>query len=69
MICLIRTNHACPVCMAPKQDFSNLDKKHAPRTVPAMKREIARAFSHNNRDAEEGLRKNGLRGQTVCMHI
>lgn len=70
LICLIRTNHACPVCMARKQEFSHLDQKYTPRTVREMKKAIANATScfskGENQKAEKALQENGLRGQTVC---
>ncbi len=71
LICLIRTNYACPVCMVPKQEFSHLDKKYPLRTILDMKTAIANAIDHfskgDNKAAEKELQKHGLRGQTVSI--
>jgi hypothetical protein len=71
LLCLVRTNYACPVCMAPKEEFSSLDKKFPLRTVPEMQKKIANAFASiskgNKQKAEKCLKKYGLRGQTVCI--
>ena len=72
LICLVRTNYACPVCIAPKKRFSRLDKQYPPRTVPKMQKKIAKAFissKGNNRKAEKYLQKYGIWGQTVCNFI
>ena len=71
LIYLVRTNHACPVYMIPKQEFSCLDKKYPLRTVSEMQRVVAKAltlFSEGkNQKAEEDLKKYGLRGLRVCI--
>src|SRR3954470_14080572 len=69
LICLVCTNHACPVCMAPKKDFSNLDKKYPRRTVPEMQQRIMNASTNARGDfqaTEKSLQKYGLWMQTVC---
>ena len=72
-LCLVRTNHACPVCMVPSQQFSNLGKKYSSRTVPEMKKAVASALIRcskgDKQKAEKGLKKRGLRGLTVCMIV
>ena len=72
LLCLLRTNYACPVCMASKEHFSVLDKKFQIRTVPAMQKIITTAFFHiskgQNEIANKILKDAGLRGQTVSIH-
>lgn len=73
LLCLIRMNYACPVCMAPKEEFSCLDKKHTPRTVSEMKMVTRRAFSKfskgESQKANKLLQGNGLRAQTVSVTV
>ena len=72
LLCLVRMNHACPTCMVPRQQFSNLGKKYSSRTVLEMKRAVASALFRcskgDKQKAEEGLKKRGLRGLTVCTN-
>ena len=72
LLCLVYTNHACPVYMAPKEEFSCLNKRHPPRTVLEMKKVIANAHSDflkgQNQKAEKSLQKYSLRPQTVSMN-
>ena len=72
LLCLVWTNYACPVCMAPRKDFSCLDKKYPHQTVPEMKKKIAKVFSlFSNGEKENGtriLKDCGLQGQTVCIN-
>ncbi len=69
LLCLVRMNHACPICMVPRQQFSNLRKKYSSRTVPEMKRAVASALiCCSKKQAEEGLKKRGLRGLTVRIN-
>src|SRR3954468_4163167 len=64
MLTLVRQNQACPICVAQKKDFADLQMKQLERTVPDM----AKIFHHardpeKNRDikrAQEILQNNGL---------
>jgi hypothetical protein len=71
LLCLVRTNYACPVCMVPQQDFSRLDKKYRLRTVLEMENVVAKAFAciskGDNKAGNKILQQYGLREQTVCM--
>jgi len=72
LLCLLHTNNACPICMAPKEHFSSLGKKFPVRTVPKMKKIFRTAFAHisqgENVIAKKILKDSGLRGQTVSVH-
>jgi Plavaka transposase len=70
LICLVRTNYACPICMAPKKEFSYLNKKYPRRTVLEMQEKIANATSISNGDKRKTdicLRSDRVLGQTVCI--
>jgi Plavaka transposase len=70
LICLVRTNYACPICMVPKKEFSRLDKKYPQRTVLEMQAKIANTFSISKGDRQKAdiyLRRDGVWGQTVCI--
>jgi hypothetical protein len=69
LICLIRTNYACPICMIPKKEFSCLNKKYPRRTVLEMQEKIANAasISKSKQEADICLRRDGIWGQTVCI--
>jgi hypothetical protein len=64
LLCLVRTNYACPVCMTSKENFSCLDKIYTPRTVPEMRKVVARALScfskGETQEANKCLQENGL---------
>ena len=71
LICLVYTNYACLVCMAPKEEFSSLNKKFPLRTVLEMQKKVTSASvsisKGDKRKAEKCLQKDGLRGQIVCI--
>jgi Plavaka transposase len=64
MLTLVRQNHACPICIARKIDFANLQIKHPERIVQDMTKifHYARDLEINggNKRAEEMLQDNGL---------
>ena len=69
LICLIRTNYACPICMIPKKEFSCLNKIYPRRTVLEMQEKIANAasISKSKQEADICLWRDGIWGQTVCI--
>jgi predicted DsbA family dithiol-disulfide isomerase len=64
MLTLVRQNHACPVCIAQKSNFADLQIKQPERTVQNMTRifHLAQDLKINGdtRRAEEILQINGL---------
>ena len=64
MLTLVRQNQACPICVAQKRDFADLQMKQLERTVP----EMAKIFHHaqdlekngDTKRAQEILQNNGL---------
>ena len=72
LLCLLNTNHACPICIASKEHFSVLDKKFPIRTVPEMKKIVMKALADiskgQNEIANKNLKNAGLHGQKVSIH-
>src|SRR5215475_4230833 len=73
LICLICMNQACPKCMAPRLQFSCLDKIYPRRTVPEMQRAVANTQIHHSKGkhkmAEKSLQEHGLWGLTVRINL
>ena len=69
LICLIRTNYACPIYMISKKEFSCLNKKYPWRTVLEMQEKIANAasISKSKQEADICLQRDEIWGQTVCI--
>lgn len=70
LLTLVRQNQACPICMARKEDFANLSKKHPDRTVEEMSYIYHSArrleMQGDAKAAEELLQINGLVNVEVC---
>ena len=73
MLTLVCQNQACPICVAQKRDFADLQTKQLEHTVP----EMAKIFYHaqdlekngDTKRAQEILQNNGLVNVEVNVKI
>jgi hypothetical protein len=68
-LALVRTNHACPTCVATKTDFHSIRKQHPARTVDSMRalyNEANEMQAYDPQGAEMLMKDKGLVNEKVC---
>ena len=68
LICGIKANYPCPVCLVPKEELSNLSKMYELRTTTGMQEIWSAVQEMNATQQEPHLWEHGLRDVQVAIN-